>query len=379
MTIQEIEARKAAISEEMEKEDANLDALTEEVRTLNAEAEKIKAEAEKREALRKEVANGAGKIVEERKETPTMEKVFNVESAEYRSAFLKDLMGKPLTAEERTGMDSQTTSGGYAIPTVTRNLIVENLVQVAPMLNEIDVMHIASNITIPVEGTCNDAEIHTENASISGADDTLVKISLGGYEICKVIPISAKLATTSIDAFEAWLASNLARSLGKLIENYIINGTGSSQPKGIEKAETWVSGTNGVDWASTAPTVAEIEQVIGLQNAAYVRNAKFLMNWTTFWNKIHVLRDDKKEPVVVRENGQYFIFGFPVIFSSKVADNTFYFGDFFEGVKANFQNDVAIENDKSSGFRYNSVDYRGSCIFDCSTVSGRIIKSAASF
>lgn len=53
MTVAELEARKAAIPAELEQEDADLDALQEEVRAINEELEAGKAEAAKRDEIRK--------------------------------------------------------------------------------------------------------------------------------------------------------------------------------------------------------------------------------------------------------------------------------------------------------------------------------------
>ena len=60
---QEIEARLAQIRQEMEQDGADLDALTEEVRTLKAELDQIERTAEQRRQLREAVAGGAGTVV----------------------------------------------------------------------------------------------------------------------------------------------------------------------------------------------------------------------------------------------------------------------------------------------------------------------------
>lgn len=374
--LNEIEERMSAIGAEIENPEADIEALHNEMRSLKEERDNMIAEEQKREEIRKAVADGTipTKTINKKEER----KMYEINSVEYRNAWLKKQMGKELSAEERanTGMDSATTSGGYAIPTMTLNRIIENMVKVAPMLGEVDLMHIPGNVTIAVESTVNAAALHTENAALTAQDDVLTKVSLGGYEICKIVPISAKLDVMSVDAFEDWIVSNLSRSVALVVENYIINGTGSSQPKGIDAAETWTDGTNAVDFAAAAPTVAELQELIGLQNAAYIGNAKFLMNWKTFWNNVHALRDDKNPEIVSGENGKYRIFGFPVIISAKVVDGDIFFGDFFEGVKANFAQDITVESDRSSGFRSNAVDYRGACVFDCATVAGRIVKGA---
>ena len=390
MTVAELEARAAEIDAmEIDGIDAaRAEQLAEERESIAQELENRKAAAAAEAELREQVANDdavpAKPIINEvRNEKMTFA------SPEYRSAWLHYQMGRmsdeerqileTVNAELRSGESMTSATAAYAIPTVTANRIVENLVQLYPLIGEVELLQIPGNVSIAVEDTVNAAAIHTENASITPADDTLTRITLSGYEIVKLLAVSAKLNAMEIDAFEDWIVSNLTRKIGEVIENYLVNGTGSSQPKGIEKYATWTDGTNAVDWASTAPTAAEVIELIGYMNAAYVGNAKFLMNWKTFWNRIYGLRDDKNPAVVNDGQGGYRVFGFPVMFSSKVADDTFYFGDFKDGVIANMAAPIAVESDRSSGFRYNSVDYRGACLFDCTTVgTGRIVKSAAS-
>lgn len=62
-TIEELEARKAEIALEIENEDANLDELESEARSINAELEARKAEAAKKNEIREAVANGAGEVI----------------------------------------------------------------------------------------------------------------------------------------------------------------------------------------------------------------------------------------------------------------------------------------------------------------------------
>ena len=56
--LEEIEARMAAITEECEQENADIDALTEEVRRLKEERESIVNAAEKRNRLKTDIASG---------------------------------------------------------------------------------------------------------------------------------------------------------------------------------------------------------------------------------------------------------------------------------------------------------------------------------
>ena len=88
MTIDELEARRLAIGEEVEKEGADLDSLEAEIKGIKAELEARKADAAKKAEIRDAVAKGAGKVVEEIPQVSTTEerKMFKVDSIEYRDA-----------------------------------------------------------------------------------------------------------------------------------------------------------------------------------------------------------------------------------------------------------------------------------------------------
>ena len=123
MTVEQLEERKSAIVGELDSEGADLDALEEEVRAIKAELEAREAEEAKKAEVREAVAMGEGEViktfVEEKRE---MEKNYAVDSVEYRDAWLKNLMGKELNAEERTAI-----TGTDAIPTETLNKIINVL------------------------------------------------------------------------------------------------------------------------------------------------------------------------------------------------------------------------------------------------------------
>ena len=88
MTIQELEERKTAIVDEVENDDADLDALEEEVRGINLELETRKAEESKKAEIRAKVAEGAGEVIaksEEKEEKRAMENVRATKA--YKSAY----------------------------------------------------------------------------------------------------------------------------------------------------------------------------------------------------------------------------------------------------------------------------------------------------
>lgn len=277
------------------------------------------------------------------------------DSKEYRAAYLRKLMGRELSETEKRDL----ASANSVVPVITQNAIITKIKEIVPLLDEVTLLNVAGNVSFAVEGTVADAAIHAENAQISSAADTLVTVTLGGYEIVKLLRISATVKTMSIDAFENWLSEMLARKVAEQVENYIINGNGTSQPNGI------VTAAGGSATLSATVTAANITDIIAKLPSRFARNAKFLMNRNTFWTAIMPVRDDGKAPIVRGEGaGAYNIWGYPVLLSDFVPADTVIFGD-MKMVVANLADDIKVDSSEASGFAFNAIDYRGTAIFDC--------------
>lgn len=372
--LQEIEKRLAEIKVELENDNADIDALEKEVKELTEERKAIQEKIERRKEIMANIVSGEGTIItdfipnkEERKfENMTKEEI--LETPEYRSAFLKKLLGKPLTEAEERAYTSADNSAGAVIPTLTASELFDKMVAIAPMIDEITLLRVAGNVKFAIENVRDAATKHTENAAVTPAGDSLAYVTLAGYEYIKVIRISKTVQTMSINAFENWLTDMLAEDIAVAIENDIINGDGVSGPKGVEYAATWVAGENLIEYANGgSPSYDNVMDMIAALPLRYHSGAKFLCNSKFLYGKLAKIKDDQKQPILVKDmaNGlQFRIMGFPVLLSDKVADGVMYFGN-FKKIVGNLAQDVTVESSTQSGFLNNSIDFRGTAIFDC--------------
>ncbi|EQB20039.1 Phage major capsid protein [Dehalobacter sp. UNSWDHB] len=389
MRLAEIEARLAAIASEINTRGAQMTA--EELSTLNTEVDALKTERAGILAAAEQRTNILASIAEGRSNTPaTTVRTFTDpehraaapanprDTAEYRNAFLKRLMGMELTDAERRDLSSASGSVGVAIPTATQNEIIRKIKETAPLMDEITMLHVAGNVTFAVENSVAEVTgVHTENGSINASNDTLISISLAGYEIVKLVRISETVRTMSVNAFESWLVDMLSEKIALAIEYFIIKGSGTNQPKGVD-ALTYVDGTNGVDYAAAKPTAAEIAELISYLPSRHARKAKFLMHRSTLWTDIAPIRDDAKAPILRGDGADgYNIYGYPVMFSDNVDAGDIFFGN-FKMVIGNLAQDVTVKASEHSGFTYNAIDYRGTAIFDCDIAdTAAFVKGAA--
>ena len=361
MTLEEI---KKQLQEILDKLNSEEDLTEEEITELEAKAEELEEEkksliskAEKRSATLEKVKKGIiGTEVEKVDERKGESKM---DPKEYRSAYFKTLLGKELTDAEKRAFTVENAEG--AIPEDTAEEIIKKITKLAPVLDEITLLHAKGSIKFAVEGVKTDGVIHKENNTITPDADTLVTVSLAGFEVTKLIQVSKSVESMSIAAFETWLIDMIAEMLAAKLEDLVFNGTGTGEAKGI-LAGTFAAGTNMIEVGASANLSANnVRELIALLPAGYDANAKFAMNKKTLFNQFMGLQDSAKHDLVKVEGNKYFIYGYPVLVTSKIADNVAVLGDFKKYV-GNLSEDVNVTKDFD--VRTNSNLYLGSCVFD---------------
>lgn len=375
--LKEIEKRLAEIKAELEKDGVDIDALEEETKNLIAERQELLDKIEKRNKIIKEITDGAGNPIpgfiptEERKDEPK-----GPDSPVYRTAFLKRLLGQPLTEAEKREFTLVPTTAAAAVPTQTYNKIFDQMTKIAPMLSNITLLRVPGNLRLAVQGVRNPAQAHQELAPVNPAADTLVSVNLTGYEFIKVIRISATIRAMAIDAFEDWLAKTLAEDLAVTIDGEIINGPTVSG--NISQAQAWAPfdqhGGNYVQYAGNI-SYQDITNCIGLLPSAFDANAKFLMNKATFYQQIMQITDANGNLIAIQslaDGGAWRIMGYPVLIDDNVAPGVVFFGDFTK-VVGNLSQDIRVESSAESGFLNNAIDFRGTAIFDCNIAQPQAI------
>ena len=343
------ETRDQMSTEEIEQRANDLEAVRNELQArANAAA--------KAEEIRKQVAEDTATkpVAEMKQEERKMS--YEVNTPEYRDAFLRNLQGKELTAEERTAL----AHGDYAIPQETANKIWGKM-ELYPLLNAVDVMHIPGTVVLPVEGTVNAANVVAMGSAATDSEDSLAKVSLGIYKIIKTIEITADVAAMAVPAFETWLVDRLANKVFRKITSLIASGNGSSTITGLAT----ITATD-QEYTHAGVTYADLLNIIAKLPSEYLPNAKFVMSRETFWKGVKALKTENDVRVVNTDVGSpaaYSILGFPVIIEDDISTDIV-FGDLQEGYVLNFGKDVAIDRDESVGFRTGSTVFRGMALCD---------------
>ena len=286
---------------------------------------------------------------------------YAIDTQEYRNAWLANLQGKPVTAEERTAL----ANGNYVIPQETVNKIYGKL-ELYPLLGAVDVMHIPGTVEIPVEGTINAANVVAMGSAATDSADALAHVSLGAYKLIKTVEITADVMAMAIPAFEDWLTDRLANKIFRLATSLVAAGSGSSTITGLTSITA--SSATGGTYTKTGITYADVLAIIAKLPAEYLPNATFVMGRSEFFGQILGLVDTYGQPIVVADRqapAKYNILGFPVILEDALTTTgSIVFGDLREGYVFNFGKDVEVARDESVGFRTGSTVFRGMALAD---------------
>lgn len=360
MRIDEINTRLAAIQEEIDAATGDaLTALETEVADLTAERQRLMDEVQTRQQLRQNIAAGlvTGNIIENNEEENNMEnRTFTIESAEYREAYLLNLQGRELTAEQRAAV-----SGASAIPTQTMNQVFR-YVEDSPILSRIDMTYIPGNVVLPVESAAAAAAWVAMGTAATDSADAVTSISLGAHKLIKTVEITADVEAMAIDAFEAWLVARLGEKIELALDNAVFNGTGTNQPTGILTTVSTATGT----FTKAKATYADLVKIIGSLAAGPAKNATFALPRALFFSDVIGIEDKNGQPVVhadVESPAKYNVLGYHVVLDDNIPADTILFGD-FKAYKMNIAKAPVISSDDSVGFRTGSRVYRALALAD---------------
>lgn len=371
--LKEIANRKTEIRSMLEgEEDFDFEAVEKELRDLQDEEAKIEEKRQRAQQLKQSMS-------EQRSfEKPKEERGVNfadmtheelLESSEYRSAYLKNLQGKKLTEVEERALTTAANSAGAAVPTVTLNRIIDKLRQTSALFSRISVSYIPGNVTLPVANAKNAASWKAEGTDGTPADDTVSGVTLTGYELIKLVEISAAAAAMTIDAFEQYIAAEIGRQMAIAVENAILNGagSGSNEPTGLLGGISWVTDTNQVEYAAAGAVDYDVlMDALGLLPTMYHNNAVFVMNRKTLFGQVRKIKTQDGAPIFAynaQDRAAMSILGYTIVMDDYMPDGEILLGD-LDYYFMNFAQAPAIEKSSEAGFRSGKLVYRGLAVAD---------------
>ena len=337
MTIEEIKAlgfdglekRMGEIKVEMENDDANIEALTAEVDAIEARKAELKKASEQRAALRTKIAAGqAGTPLRSFTDKAGEERSYDYASPEYRTAWLKNIAVRDgvklfgeMDTEERAAFTFVTTNSAAVVPKDILDKIVELVESMAPIYDDATKSSMTHGFAIPRHKSIDagDAKATGEGIANDDGKDTFDQLALDGHEIKKHIEITRKMKWESLDAFQSWIETHLAKRMAVAKEKHIITC--------LDAADTGIATGNVLtDKAYDDATIRSIFAMIKEAGAKCV-----YANNNTIWNGLFGITDANKRQLFIPDQTgdpivQGRIYGATVKQDENLDDNVAYIG-----------------------------------------------------
>lgn len=334
MSFEEMEARKAAIAVESEAEGADVDALLEEIRNINAEIEERKAHEAKQAELRSAVAAGAGTVIEsakaeERKET-TMDLAEIRKSEAYVNAYANYIKTEDDT-ECRALLSENAVGGTVPVPEVVYD-IIKNAWEKDGITSRVRKAYLRGNLKVGFEISSDGATVHTEGgAAINPENLVLGIVEIQPVSIKKVVQVSDEALDLSGESFLRYIYDELTYQIAKKAADELL-----AKISALSTTATTTAVNVGVVTATTASVDITAQAMAELSDQA--TDLAIVMNRAS-WGALKAAQAANKFNYDPFE-------GLPVVFNNSLkslsaattGETWMIVGDFNEGAIFNFPN-----------------------------------------
>lgn len=267
---------------------AQIDVINAEIRDAQAQLDTINVQAENKREFNPLATYGLNGGQGEARD----EFAGTTDSMEYRTAFMAYVVNNtPISQEIRENANTKTTDVGHVIPTQLVNRIIEKMEQIGTILPRVTKVNFKGGITIPTSNVKPVATWVAEGAGSERQKKSTGSISFAYHKLRCEISMSMEVGTMALSAFEAKFVDNVAKAMVIALEKAILNGNGTTQPKGILQ-ETGVA----KEFAAAVPTYEELVDIEMAIPAEYEAGAVWCMTKAQF-GKCLSMTDQAGQPI----------------------------------------------------------------------------------
>ena len=285
------------------------------VTALNPQIAKI----EKQNTLSQHLVNGklipaAGNLRQAR--TPNAPVVL---SEEYYNSFFAEWLPSRGSLVSAAMYEGAGSAGGFTVPTIWESQVVPLAATEMGVRTAASVIATANDIKVPrglAFGTAaGKAESGASDNYFTGTDPTLEQFTLSAFMAGSAHSVSFELLQ-DVPSFIQFAMNDGILALQMYEGNLFVNGTGTGQAQGlIGNTGAGVTGVAAGSDTYASELLTATFSVQALLNAAYYKNAKWLMSRAT---GVAIRKAQSVAnlftPVWTRENGKDYLHGFEVVF-----------------------------------------------------------------
>lgn len=251
-------------------------------------------------------------------------------SVEYRRAFMNyafmNYVAKGTAIPMNlTGQNQVTksTDAGALIPTIVVEKIIEKAKSLGTILSLVTKTNFPGGVKIPVSQARPTATWVAEGAGSDKQKLSIGDVVFAYYKLRCAVAMTFEVANLSLDIFEAHFIQVVSEAMVEALEQAIINGSGSGQPKGILK-ETPNEGQALEVAADGKLDYALLCEAEGALPDAYEPDSVWLMSKKTFMQFVGMV-DADGQPIARVNYGlggkpERYLLGRPVAINSYMPD-----------------------------------------------------------
>ena len=298
-------------------------------------------------------------------------------SEEYKMAWAKTLMGKPITDDERKAYDMvneafthTTENTSIVIPKTVSRGIWEMAGEMYPYFADVAKSYVNGVLSMIQEDTSSDAGWYEENTETADGKETFKEFTLNGCELSRAITVSWKLKEMAIEDFIPHIQRKMAKKMGAAAGYGATHGKGTAvknkpEPVGTVTALLAEEGTPQVVryTKGSAPSYENILATRAKIKSGYGSGLKIYANSTTIWTKLAGILDKNGRPIFeVNANGEIRILGILTKEDDSMSDGEILFSNTYEGYHMNINKEMTVTPEDH--VKQRKTDYCGYAIMD---------------
>lgn len=242
----ENDEQEQAVTEEVDKFDADKQAHEEAKAALAGEIEGLEAELEKAESeapvRSKPVAKHVERVENHMNEInirtlPMSKRAFEALTMEQRKSIVMQDDVKEFFTQLRSmkGQSRAVTGAELTIPVVFLDLISENMYRYSKLLNRVRIRNVSGEARQTIAGTVPEAVWTEMCGAINELSFVFNQVTLDGYKVAGFVPVCNSILEDNDINLASWIVEMLSESIGLAMDKAILYGKGaaSKMPLGI--------------------------------------------------------------------------------------------------------------------------------------------------
>lgn len=317
-------------------------------------------------------------------------------SEEYKGAWAKHLMGKPMSDSEKDSFllvneayTHTTKNTTVVIPETVSKGIWEMAGEYYPYFADVAKTYVNGLLTMIQENSSSEAAWYEEGTQTEDGKETFKEYTLGGCELSRAITVSWKLREMAIEDFIPYIQRRMAKKMGAAAGYGATHGAGEKAASGkpepmgtVTALEAEEGAPQVVEYAKgSVPKYDDIVKTRAKIKSGYGAGLAIYANSFTIWNKIAMIQDQNKRPLFVPDvtnQGQFRILGMPVKEDDSMKDGEILLSNANDGYHLNVNKEVSMMTEDH--VKHRTTDYVGYAIMDGNVVTSKahaLLKEAA--